>query len=74
MHDIFLRLIWLPSTINAVTVPDDSGNYNIYVNQNLCFNQQELAIKHELEHIRNKDFESYSDVSDLEEEIKKRIG
>lgn len=73
MDDIIIRLTWFPTSINAVTVPDAEGNYNIYINDCLCFNQQQKAINHELEHIRNKDFESYLCVSVLEKNLKVRI-
>lgn len=74
MNDIITRLIAFPSTVKAVTVPDENGDYNIYINKNLCHCQQQLAIEHELEHIRNCDFESYFDVAVLEKRVVGKIG
>lgn len=50
-HEI-LRLAPLPARVNAVTVVDDNGDFNIYVNENLSIEEQRRAYKHELEHIR----------------------
>lgn len=73
MNDIIARLIGLPTAIKAVTVPDENGDYNIYINQDLCYCQQQLAIKHELEHINNGDFDSFLDVSVLEKRVSEKI-
>ena len=74
MNDTYISFIWLPSRVHAITVPDADGNYIVFVNQNLCFNQQEKAIKHELEHIKNGDFENFADVEYLEEIVKSNLG
>lgn len=50
-HEI-LRLAPLPARVNAVTVVDDNGDFNIYVNEQLSIEEQRRAYKHELEHIR----------------------
>lgn len=73
MDDVFIRYIRLPSTVQAVTVPDENADYNIYVNKNLCFNQVEKAIEHELEHIRNGDFEEYIPVAEIEKRVKEKL-
>lgn len=73
MYDIHIRYIKLPIRIYAVTVPDEYGDYNIYVNDSLCFNQQEKAIKHEIEHIENGDFEKYIPVAEIEKRVKEKI-
>ena len=50
-HEI-LRLAPLPARVNAVTVVDANGDFNIYVNENLSIEEQRRAYTHELEHIR----------------------
>ncbi len=44
----------MPAAVQAITVIDDDGNYNVYLNAR-CGNQVE-AYQHEIEHIRNDDF------------------
>jgi hypothetical protein len=54
--DYYIRYIDLPCRVNAITVMDDNGFYNIYVNARLDYDTQQKAIKHELTHIRRDDF------------------
>ena len=53
---IFVRLIPLPDTVRAVTIPNDDGTFDIYVNNNLPDELQDRALAHELEHIRRDHF------------------
>lgn len=73
MSNIIIRYAMLPDRINAITVPDECDNYNVYINQTLCSCQQEKALQHEMEHINKRDFESYCDVSELEKRVKEVI-
>jgi len=66
MGENYVRIIDLPSTIHGVTVRDEDGNYNIYINSSLCEDARRRAIEHELKHIERGDFDSLSDISDLE--------
>lgn len=74
MFDYIIRYIWFPSRVKALTTIDEDGRYNIYVNESLCFNQQQITIRHELEHIKNGDFDSYCDVAELEKRINDLMG
>ena len=74
MNDIIIRYIWFPDGVNGATLPDCNGDYNIYINRNLCFNQQEKAIEHEKEHIRNGDFGSFFEATEMEKKLKNRMG
>ncbi len=55
--DYWVRYIDLPCSIKGMTVEDNEGFYNVYINARLCYEQQQDAIKHEMEHIRRKDFD-----------------
>lgn len=66
-HEI-LRLAPLPARVNAVTVVDDNGDFNIYVNENLSIEEQRRAYKHELEHIRQNHLFINKPVEECEEE------
>lgn len=50
--NIFVRMIALPNTVQAVVLPNDDGTFDIYLNSNLPEAIQIKALEHELEHIR----------------------
>lgn len=52
----YIRYIDLPCSINAMTIMDNDGFFNIYVNGRLDYDSQQIAIQHELNHIRRDDF------------------
>ncbi len=54
--NIFIRPIDLPNAVRAVTIPNDDGTFDIYVNVNLPEELQRRAIDHELKHIRKDHF------------------
>ena len=68
-HEI-LRLAPLPARVNAVTVVDNNGDFNIYVNEALSIEEQRRAYKHELEHIRRNHLFDDKPVEVCEEEAK----
>lgn len=53
---IFVRLVALPIAVRAVTLPNDDGTFDIYVNSNLAEELRQKALAHELEHIRQDHF------------------
>lgn len=54
---IFVRLIRFPSTaVRAVTLPNDDGTFDIYINERLPEELQREALEHELKHIRKDHF------------------
>lgn len=68
MERNILRLAPLPPRINAVTVVDSNGDFNIYVNENLSSEEQRRAYDHELTHIKRSHFFSDKPVSECERE------
>ncbi len=56
LWDIFIRFIDLPISVEGVTVPNDDGTFDIYINQNLCPARQEQVKNHELNHILKNHF------------------
>ena len=54
--NIFVRLVSFPKTIRAVTLPNDDGTFDIYINSDLPEELQHKALNHELEHIRRDHF------------------
>ena len=53
---IFVRTIPLPNAVRAVTLPNNDGTFDIYINARLPEELQERALAHELEHIRRDHF------------------
>ncbi|HBQ87199.1 MAG TPA: hypothetical protein DD811_12095 [Syntrophomonas sp.] len=66
MDNIFLRYISLPSTVKGLTVQDESGDYNIYVNARLTHEANQQTLQHEIQHIANNDFSRDLHVKDIE--------
>lgn len=65
--DVFLYLVdGLPHTVKAFICLDNDENYNILVNKNLTFGEQELAIQHELEHLYQNDLENSNSIYEIE--------
>lgn len=70
MDEVFVRCISLPSAVNAVTLVDDDGNYNVYVNNRLSYYEQKRALRHELYHIKKNHLYCDEDVESCENEAK----
>lgn len=56
----------MPLTIRGFTVPDENGDYNIYINSDLSDEAKAETLKHEKLHIENNDFESDELARDIE--------
>lgn len=54
--NIFVRLIPLPCSVRAVTLPNTDSTFDIYINANLSQELQQAALDHELAHIRKDHF------------------
>lgn len=52
MFDVFVRLLALPASVEGVTLPNDDGTYDVYLNANLPAERQQVALAHELRHIK----------------------
>lgn len=70
---VIVRVAALPSTVRGVTVPDEDGNYNVYLNQRLSYETQRRAYLHEIEHITEDDFNSDESVHIIEKRTNKRV-
>ena len=56
-RDFCVRLTKLPISVHGVTVRDNTGFYNIYININQSSENQKKAVEHELAHIEQGDFD-----------------
>jgi len=52
----FVRCAPLPLSINGVTLPNDDGTFDIYINSQLSDDAQKKALCHEIEHIQQCHF------------------
>lgn len=64
MIDVFIRYVKLPPHINGLTVPNDDGTFDVYINSTLCQKRQQGALRHETEHIKKDHF--YDDIKPIE--------
>lgn len=66
MDQIIVRYIDLPAKMKGFVKVDCDGDYNIYININLGYFEQQKALDHELKHIKNGDFYNANDILDVE--------
>ena len=46
--DYFVRLVELPASVEGVTVPNDDGSFDIYINSRLGEERRRAKLEHEL--------------------------
>lgn len=68
MNRVFAHLIDLPMAVKGVTIPDDEGDYTVFVNANLCSECRNQTLQHELRHIQMNHFGDAITVIDAEYE------
>jgi len=66
MEFVIIRIMDL--TVPGVTVLDDDGNYNVYINARLTYEQRQTVLAHELRHINKGHFYDNRPVVEDEEE------
>lgn len=52
----YVRLVPLPASVDGVTVPNDDGTFDIYLNANLCEARQQDRLQHEIKHVLEDHF------------------
>ncbi len=68
MKTVLVRYINLPGTVNAVTVVDENGDYNVYINERLSYYEKFRALDHEVYHIKHDHLDSKKSLRICEEE------
>ena len=66
MTDTYVRLIPLPVKVEGVTLPNDDGSFDIYINARLSPARRQETLEHELRHIRRGHFEADMPVARME--------
>lgn len=72
MDDIIVRLVPLPRAIKGFTIPDENGDYNIYLNDRLSDEDLTNAYDHEVQHIQAGHF--YDDAKTVAEKEQEANG
>lgn len=67
MEEMIVRLRDLPCGMNGITILDNDGNYNVYINARLSVDDQRKAYQHELRHIARDDFYNEMTIQEAEE-------
>ena len=71
---MIIRKIELPIGVDGITVLDENGDYNVYLNDRLSYDAQAEAFLHEVEHIKQGHFYTDEDIILLEERAEYEIG
>ena len=66
MNDIVVRLMPLPLHVRAFTMVDAQGDYNVYINEAMSFEQRLRSFAHEKRHIEREDFSSGQRATEIE--------
>lgn len=71
---MIIRKINLPVEVPGITVLDENGDYNVYLNDRLSCEAQADAFRHEVEHIKQGHFYRLEDIMLLEERAEYEVG
>jgi hypothetical protein len=63
---MIIRVQELPATIYGVTIKDNNGDYNVYINACITEDARAEAFRHEVRHIREGHFYMIDDVRAIE--------
>ena len=66
MNDIIVRYVDMPYCFKGYTLPDENGDYNVYINYNYPLETQQSTLYHELNHVDKDDFHSSEDIANIE--------
>lgn len=67
LPDVDYKIVYedLPHKVKAFVTQDYNGFYTIVINHHISYYDAQEAIKHELQHLMNKDFDKFC-VNDIE--------
>ena len=68
--DIIIRIVDLPICVYGVTIPHDDGTYNVYINAKYDIETRQKALRHELRHVINYDFDNFDSIKIIEDRAK----
>lgn len=56
MEDFYIRTVKLPGSVRGVTIPNDDGTFNVFINSSLSPECSNDTLEHELNHIKKDHF------------------
>lgn len=65
LNNVFVHLVDLPESVKGRVIPNEDDTYTIVINSKISHDAQLLTYQHEIEHIKNGDFQK-SDVQQIE--------
>lgn len=68
MDNVFVRLDDMPVKVKGYVVLDANGDYNVYINKDLSYDQQMTALAHEIIHIDNEHLRVQLPIMECEEQ------
>lgn len=66
MDGIICRFVAAPVRTKGWTVLDANGDYNVYINNQISYNEQRTTFLHEINHIKHGHFFSSDDLKSIE--------
>ena len=72
MKEIVVRMVALPPHVRAFTMLDAQGDYNVYINEAMTYEQRVRSFAHEKRHIDNGDFYSGACATEIERQASGR--
>ena len=72
MNDVYVYLIDMPYKVHEVVSPCLDGNYTVYLNSRLSYQDRVKAYNHALRHIETCDFECEEDIQTIEARAHRR--
>ena len=70
MGEIIIRMVDLPTRVNGVTVVDENGDYNIYINSKLPSDTLIRVCDHEIAHVIKNHHYDYRLIEAVETEAR----
>lgn len=64
MEDFYIRTVKLPGSVRGVTIPNEDGTFNVFINSSLSPECSNDTLEHELNHIKKDHF--YDDTKSIE--------
>lgn len=65
----FVRMVSLPASVHGVTLPNDDGTFDIYINETLSEAMRKDRLQHEIKHICEDHFyQEAKSIAQLEQE------
>ena len=74
LDSMIIRKVDLPVGVDGITILDQNGDYNVYLNDRLSYDAQAATLRHEIEHINQGHFYREDDLKVLEDLAEYDVG